>query len=291
MNIIHSLQKALDYMEDHLLEPITYEDVAKHVYMSNYHFHRTFSMIVGLTANEYIRNRRLSLAGQELTLSNKKVIDLAYKYGYETPESFTKAFVRFHGTTPNLVKRSGNNLKLYNRLLIKMIVEGGTVMNYRIKEREPFKLLAKVMAFPNDIVSDEGNTDIPDYWKACSSDGTFDVLKSHTKNHDVYGVCAPLSEESTHFNYGIGMKYEGGHVPTGFEVWDVKPTLWAIFKCEGDSPDCIGDTWSRIFSEFLPSSGYTMLDDTDFELYSKEHDDSCFCEVWIPVKKNVSKDD
>ncbi len=94
-----------------MMEKITYEDVAQHLYMSNYHFHRLFSMITGMTANEYIRNRKLSMAGQELVLSENKVIDIAFKYGYETPESFTKAFSRFHGVTPSVAKRSGTHLQ------------------------------------------------------------------------------------------------------------------------------------------------------------------------------------
>ncbi|WP_253200644.1 helix-turn-helix transcriptional regulator [Clostridium sp. CF012] len=92
MNFIQNLQRAIDYMEEHILEPITYEDVARHVYMSSYHFHRTFSLVTGITANEYIRNRRLSMAGQELSISDAKVIDIALKYGYDSPESRFKDF-------------------------------------------------------------------------------------------------------------------------------------------------------------------------------------------------------
>lgn len=285
MDCIQSIQKAIEYMESHLLDKIRYEDVAKQLYMSNYHFHRLFSMITGITANEYIRSRRLSMAGQEMTMSEKKVIDVAFKYGYETPESFTKAFTRFHGVTPNLAKRSGTKLQSFNRLVIKIKLEGGTVMDYKIVEREKFQLLTRVQAFRNESTSEEGNTEIPDFWKQCGADGTFDILKKHSKNHDIYGVCAPISKEETHFNYGIGMPYDGGSIPDGLRVWDVTPTLWAVFKCIGTDGECIGETWDRIFKEFLPSSEYNMLDDTDFELYSENNSPDCFCEIWIPVEK------
>lgn len=99
MEYIQSIPKAIDYMEDNLLENINYEDVAKAVYMSNYHFHRIFSLVTGISANEYIKNRRLSLAGQELSMSKSKVIDIAMKYGYDSPESFSRAFTRFHGVS------------------------------------------------------------------------------------------------------------------------------------------------------------------------------------------------
>jgi AraC family transcriptional regulator len=285
MEFIQSIQRAIEYMEENLLENINYEDVARHVYLSNYHFHRIFSMITGITANEYIRNRRLSMAGQELIMSDEKVIDIAMKYGYDSPESFTKAFSRFHGVTPNVAKRAGNELKSFNRLVIKIQLEGGKVMDYKIVERESFQLLAKVERFRNETISENGNTEIPDFWKQCGEAGVFEVLKNNTKKHDFYGVCAPISKESDRFDYGIGMKYDGGTVPEGYVIWDVKPTLWAVFKCIGNDAACIGETWDRIFKEFLPSSEYIMLDDTDFELYPEADNSDCFCEVWIPVEK------
>ncbi|MDF2881386.1 MAG: AraC family transcriptional regulator [Clostridiaceae bacterium] len=288
MDFVQSLQMAIDYMEEHILEPITYEDVAKHVFMSSYHFHRIFSLITGITANEYMRNRRLSMAGQELSMSDSKVIDVALKYGYDSPESFTKAFARFHGVTPNVARRAGMKLKSFNRLLIKIKLEGGTVMDYRIEKREQFKLLAKVEKFRNESISEQGNTEIPEFWNRCDKDGTFDVLQENTINHDVYGACAPVSKESKYFDYGIGMQFKGGSVPDGFTIWEVKPTLWAVFKCMGETGKCIGETWSRIFSDFLPGSEYSMLDDTDFELYSKDLEAGCFCEVWIPIEKKTN---
>lgn len=285
MDFIQNLQRAIDYMEEHIEDPITYEDVAKHVYVSSYHFHRTFSLVTGITANEYIRNRRLSMAGQELSISNTKVIDIALKYGYNSPESFNKAFTRFHGITPNVARRAGMKLKSFNRLLIKIKLEGGTVMDYRIEKREEFKLLTKIRKFRNESISEEGNTEISNFWKECGCNGTFDVLKQNASIHDIYGACAPVSKESTHFDYGIGIEFSGGTVPEGYTLWEVKPTLWAVFKCVGETGACIGETWGKIFSEFLPGSEYSMIDDTDFELYSEAID--CFCEIWVPVKKKT----
>ncbi|ROR29070.1 AraC family transcriptional regulator [Mobilisporobacter senegalensis] len=285
MDFVQSLQKAIDYIEENILEPITYEDVAEHVYMSNYHFHRTFSMITGMTANEYIRNRRLSMAGQEIIMSDIKVIDLAFKYGYESPESFTKAFTRFHGISPNIARKTGMKLKSFNRLLIKLKLEGGTAMDYRIEKREPFRLISKVGKFRNESISEEGNTEISDFWQECGSNGTIHTLKQHAGQTDLYGLCEPVSKESTYFKYGIGMIYDGNHIPEGFFIWEVKNTLWAVFKCIGETSQCIGETWDKIFSEFLPGSEYNMVDDTDFELYPDGDDADCFCEIWIPVEK------
>jgi AraC family transcriptional regulator len=279
------MQTAINFMEDNILEDINYEDVARQVYMSNYHFHRTFSMLTGITANEYIRNRRLSMAVQELIMSDVKVIDIAYKYCYESPESFTKAFTRFHGISPNIARRAGMQLKSFNRRIIKIQLEGGTIIDYKIVEREKFKLLTKVKEFSNEIISDDNNTEIPDFWGESIKAGVFETLKKNTVNHAVYGACAPISKESNYFDYGIGMEYSGSEVPEGYIIWDVKPTLWAVFKCIGNDGKCIGETWDRIFKDFLPSSEYSILDDTDFELYSDDFESGVFCEVWIPVEK------
>lgn len=289
MDYFTMIQEAIQYMEDHLLENIDYSDAASHVYLSNFHFQRVFSLITDVTPGEYIRNRRLSMAGQEITLSDVKVIELAHKYGYETPESFSRAFSRFHGVSPSKAKKAGTQLNSFNRLVIKLTTEGGTIMNYRIVEKEPFKLIAKVKQFPNESVNEAGEevNEIPGFWEESMKSNVYDTLKAHAASDDFYGVCAPISEESDYFDYGIGMVYDGSSVPEGYQVWEVNPTLWAVFSCIGDTPDCIGETWERIFKEFLPGSDYEMLDDTDFELYPANSEDDLFCEIWIPVKKKV----
>lgn len=285
MDCITSIQKALDYIEAHLLEPITYEDVAKQVYMSAYHFHRTFSTLTSTTVSEYIRCRRLSLAGQEITLSRWKVIDLAYHYGYDSPESFTKAFTRFHGVPPSAAKKAGVQLKLYNRLVIKLYVEGGSVMDYRIVEKEPFQLLCTVKNFRNEITADKNNQEIPEFWNQVHHSEAPKVFEKYAADTDLYGICTPSSKESGCFQYGIGVLYHGQKVPAGYQLWKVKPTLWAVFLCYGENGKCIRETWNKFYKEFLPGSGYDALDDTDFERYPREPKKGLYCEVWIPIRK------
>ena len=103
MNWIELIKQAVDYIEEHILDKIDYIELSKIIYSSSYHFQRVFGITCGVTLGEYIRRRRLTLAGQELLDKNVKVIDLAYKYGYDTPESFSRAFYRFHGLLPSQV--------------------------------------------------------------------------------------------------------------------------------------------------------------------------------------------
>ncbi|MDE5950809.1 MAG: AraC family transcriptional regulator [Acetatifactor sp.] len=296
MKSIQLLQQAICYMERHLLEDINYQDVAKSTYMSSYDFHRTFSIMAGMTANEYIRNRRLSLAGQELQSTGISVIDAAYKYGYDTPESFSKAFSRFHGVTPKQAKRKGTELHLFNPLVIKITMEGGSIMNYRIENQSSQKFIAVVKAFPNEIINDDSDHSVPDFWGQCWEKNLIKPLKSLRPEgkRDLYGLCSPAAKNETHFNYGIGVLVDDDTntseldklLADGYVFWETKPMDYVVFKCFGTDGDCISETWSKFYKEFLPQTGYTQTDDTDYEIYFETGEDGLFCELWIPVKKS-----
>jgi AraC family transcriptional regulator len=116
MDWITGLQRAIDYMENHMTDELDYAEIARQAYSSSFHFQRVFGILCGYTLGEYIRNRRLTLAGCELASSNNKVLDAALKYGYDSPESFGRAFARFHGISPSQAKADGANLKSFSRL-------------------------------------------------------------------------------------------------------------------------------------------------------------------------------
>ena len=142
MNWITGIQRALDYTEEHLTEEIDYKEVAKQACSSTFHFQRMFSMLCGFSIGDYIRMRRLTLAAGELMQTKEKIINIALKYGYDTSESFSRAFVRFHGITPTDARRGGN-IKSFSRLSVKLILSGGIMMDYRIEERESFPIICR----------------------------------------------------------------------------------------------------------------------------------------------------
>lgn len=295
MEAIQLLQQAICYMEEHLLESISYEDVAKSAYMSGYNFHRTFSFMVGMTASEYIRNRRLSLAGQALQTTDILVIDAAYRYGYDTPESFSKAFSRFHGVTPKQAKHKGAELRLFNPLVIKITMEGGSVMNYRMESRAGQKFVALVRAFPNESINDGEDHSIPGFWTECHDKNLVECLRRLRPKgkRDLYGLCSPTAQGQTYFNYGIGVLLDeetdtselDALLSREYTLWETQPMDYAVFKCFGDDGDCISEVWGKFFKEFVPQTGYTQTDDTDYEIYFEEAEKGLFCELWIPVKK------
>lgn len=292
---IQLIQQAISYMEEHILEDINYTDVAKSIHMSSYSFHRMFSFITGMTANEYIRNRRLTLAASELQTTNLSVIDAAYKYGYESPESFSKAFSRFHGSTPKQAKKKGAKLHLFNPLVIKIITEGGSIMDYKMEHAEAQRFLALVRAFPNEISSDDNDRSIPDFWTECKEKNLLEpMLQLRTEGRrDLYGLCSPTKESETHFNYGIGIKIDEDTdcakmeklLKNGYTLWETQSADYAVFKCFGPDSSCIGEMWSKFFQEFVPQTGYVQTDDTDYEIYFEKGEKDLVCELWIPVIK------
>ena len=193
MEWMAAIQQAITYMEAHLLEEINYEDVARHVHTSGYEFHRAFSFLSGMTANTYIRNRRLSLAGREIIETDAKITDIALKYGYETPESFTKAFTRFHGVAPKFAREESAKLVLFNPLVIKITVEGGKRMDYRLVQTKEQKFLALVRSFRNEIINDESKHDISDFWEECHDQNLVEMIRNLRPEgkRDLYGLCSP----------------------------------------------------------------------------------------------------
>lgn len=262
MEWIEALQKAITYMEEHLFEEINYEDVAKQVHMSSYEFHRAFSFVTGLTANAYIRNRRLSLAGKELLETDTRITDLAMKYGYDTPESFTKAFTRFHGVAPKTAREEVGKLTLFNPLTITISVKGGKRMDYRIVQTKEKKFIALVREFSNGIINDEANHDVADFWGEVNSNQMLSpiwMLREDGKR-DLYGLCSPTTEGKDTFEYGIGIIIDEDTAEfdqedlekKGFRIWDVNPGTYVVFDCVGEDGDCIAKTWVMFYKEFLP---------------------------------------
>lgn len=289
------IQRAIDYIEQNIYDDIDFSDVARNVYMSYYNFHRTFGFLVGMSPNEYLRNRRLSLAAHELQSTKISVTDAAFKYGYETPESFSKAFSRFHGCTPIQAKRKGAKLRLFNPLAIKITFEGGSVMDYAIEHKKGQRFVAVKRAFPNEISTDENDHSIPDFWTECRNNdaiGRMQRIRPEGKR-DLYGLCRPVNANETHFDYGIGVLLDCDTdeaqakklLGEGYVLWETCEADYAVFKCCGENADCIGETWSKFYKEFLPQTGYEQTDDTDYEIYFDRGEAGMICELWIPVQK------
>lgn len=289
MNWIAGIQRAIDYIEDNLSEELDFGEIAKRAYTSSFHFQRVFAILCGCTLGEYIRARRLTLAGSELASSDIKVIDAALKYGYDSPESFARAFVKFHGVTPSQAKTCGTGLKSFSRLSVKLILEGGKIMDYRIEERKAFKVIERVEMFSTD--AEVNRTDIPKFWARVYRDGTIEKLLGFGKGSEfedvILGICYGGPEGAAEFPYSIAAGYNGKPVPEGLRITEIPAHTWAIFKCKGAMPEAIQNLWRRIYTEFFPTSDYCPDGGIDFEVYPDGDVNSpdYESEIWIAVSK------
>lgn len=291
MDWITGIQRAVDYVEEHLTESIDYEEAAKRAYSSSFHFQRVFSILCGFTLGEYIRARRLSLAGSELSAGDEKVIDIAMKYGYETPESFSRAFTRFHGISPSKAKSDGAALKSYSRLSVKLILSGGNAMDYRIEKKDSFKLIMKKkkVACEKELPFAE----ISAFWQQCIGDGTIEALCKYIPEENMFGDCivgASFGKDAADadYPYAIGAAYNGAPAEEkDLTIEEIPAHTYAVFPCRGKMPEAIQTLYQQIISEFFPTSDYRPCGGTDFEAYPSADVSSpdYFCEIWVAVEK------
>ena len=290
MDWIQGIQRAIDYVEAHITEEIDFEEIAKQAYSSPFHFQRVFGILCGMPLGDYIRMRRLSLAGEELSKGNVKIIDIALKYGYDTPESFSRAFTRFHGIAPSEAKHSGN-VKIFTPLSVKLTLTGGNKMNYRIEKRDAFQVVCKRKRVGKPQ-SANATEDITAMWREFGADGTMERLIACLPKDPVMkgllGICFSSELDSKQFPYGIGVEYDGRKVDGDLEVVTIPANTYAVFTSKGKMPDAFIDTYHRIVTEFFPqSSQYEYAENVEFEVYSSANtaDPNYSCEIWIAVKE------
>lgn len=284
MKWMESIGEAVSYIEEHITEDLTIEEIAKHAYVSPFYFQKGFSMLCDFTVGEYIRQRRLTLAGSELVSSDAKVIDIAMKYGYDSPDSFTRAFTRFHGATPASVRKEGALIRAFAPLKIKFSLEGGSVMDYRIMEKEAFTVVAASRMFAYETAKEK----IPAFWTEHYQSGNGSVICG------MYGVCIDEEEGAEEFEYLIADDYHPSkEVPEGFVTRIIPKHTWAVFPCRGAMPQALQKVNNQIFSEWLPACrDYEIAEGLNIEMYTAisdypkgNQDENYYSEIWIPVRK------
>lgn len=288
MDWLTGIQNALNYIEEHLIEEIDYDKVAEEAACSSFYFQRIFSILCGMTLKDYIRNRRLTLAGNELRAANSKVIDIALKYGYESPESFTRAFSKFHGITPSEAKKEDSKLKSFSRLFVKITLSGGNIMDYKIIEKDAFDVIEKVET--HTVENSENTKSIPDFWTRSHNDGTIKkLLDTAADSTYIFGICYGNNQKAAQtFDYSIAaMCNKNTVVPEGFRKKTIPARTWVVFECKGAMPKAIQDLWHKIVTEFFPVSGYQPTYEMDIEAYTEGNMNSpdYLSEIWVPVIK------
>ncbi|TKI85596.1 AraC family transcriptional regulator [Bacillus mycoides] len=289
MESLKNMNAAMQYVEDNLTHEIDFKEVAKIAFCSEYHFKRMFSFLAGISLSEYIRCRRLTLAAFELKDSNAKVIDVAIKYGYNSPDSFTRAFQNLHGITPSEARSTSRSLKAYSPMTFQLSIQGGNEMNYRIEEKGPFQIIGIQKRVP--IVFNGVNEEIASMWKSLDSQ-SIETLKS-LSNIEPTGIISASTnfsegrmEEKGELDHYIGVATTKD-CPKQFKQLEVANSTWAIFEAVGPFPDALQNVWGRIYSEWFPSSNYELAEGPEI-LWNESKDVSSpnfRSEIWVPVLK------
>lgn len=283
MDWLDRMNSAMEYIETNLADTISFDEIAQRACCSTYHFQRMFPFITGVSLSEYIRHRRLTLAAFELQTTDSKVIDVALKYGYDSPEAFARAFKNLHGIMPTSARDTGVSLKAYPRMSFHISIKGDVEMNYRIEQRGSFEMFG-VYGFIN---ADQKTafSEVPQFRIKCDDDGSVDLMNDllgrfgdtmlhaalydHTKESFKYMVCYHLPK--------------GLEIPERFTKLSVPTLTWAIFP----EPQCdMQKLWQRIYSEWFPTSEYEQVEGPSFEMYyGMARHGNVSGEIWIPVKK------
>ena len=296
MEWLTGIRKAVEFMEENLQEDIRVQDVADAVYVSPFFLQRGFACITGYGIREYLRNRRLYQAALDLQNSDDRVIDIALRYAWETPESFTKAFVRFHGVTPSQVRYEQAPVRVFLPLRIRVNVQGGQDMNYTITKMFPFK----VLGFVREFSTETSYRRIPEFWdeicekyatSVCAGNPPANAYEKALIDNCIgeFGICIDDTGGDT-FRYMIAGRYTGGEVPEGMELYEFPMSEWAVFDCIGPIPQSLQSVNTRIFTEWLPGNpDYELCGNATVEWYDPVHgeksDPDYHSAVWIPVRR------
>ncbi|WP_430788899.1 AraC family transcriptional regulator [Virgibacillus flavescens] len=286
MDGLQHMIKSIDYIEEYLNQDLSIQDAANVACMSKFHYQRMFSMLTGVPVSEYIRRRRLTRAAQELAHSNSKVIDVALAYGYETPESFSKAFRKMHGVTPSAVRKNRHLLKAFPRLSFQIQFKGDVEMDYKLVEKEAFSVVGKEIR--TTIVDGANHRKIPAFWEESNSNGFVEELAKDCGSMGVIGACMDFDAEQEDLTYVICAEKNRGDIPSQWVEKVIPAATWSVFESVGPMPDAIQKTWERVFSEWFPSTGYEHADGPELEIYATSGDvsaDDYRCEVWVPIIK------
>ncbi len=282
MDWINRMNSSIDYIEENLAGIIDFERAAQIAGCSVYNFQRMFSFILDKPLSEYIRSRRLTLAAFELQHSNMKIIDVALKYGYDSHDSFTRAFQRFHGVVPSLARDKGTKLKSCPRISFQISIRGDKQMNYQIEDFEEFS----IVGFKKRVNTATAFEEIPKIWDTASKNGDMNSLfkmltAADSRPAGLLGICVGGNwGNSEEFDYYLG-------VTTNIEPadnmakFDFPKATWVIFDASGKLPDAVQEVHKRFYTEWLPNSGYEPDDLPTIECYMQNNRQ----EVWVAIVK------
>jgi len=305
MELLERMNLAIDYVEQHITDDLDLPKLAQLTHCSTYNFQRMFSMVTGITITEYVRRRRLTLAALELQTSAIKVVDVALKYGYDSPTSFGRAFQAVHGITPSEAKKSNINLKAFPKLTFQITIQGVSEMNYRIVKTEPFKVfgLETSVSTVGEHYFQHGGKTWEDIWDVNFKNGKYaqlvaDAGEEKLPHYDsmftqemvnVHALMNYKKIDDTTYGYMQWSFVTPESKTDGYTIVEIPEMTWAVFPTGVQSWDDIGsvidEVFRKFYSEWLPTSEYEKADGPEFEMHTRFTLEEGNIELWMPVAK------
>ena len=287
MDILTGLNRTMDYIEENINNDVSADAAAGVTNYSAYHLQKLFAYLTDISLSEYVRRRKMTLAALELQNSDIKVIDLALKFGYDSADSFTRAFSRLHGVSPSQARKQGVSLRLYPKLSFQIKIKGETEMDYQIIQIDAFNVVGLKRRFYHD--ASRNPQGIPEFWDELRQNGKLKEILSHSDNRydEAVGVCTNGDGEG--LDYFIAATTSLDRAPEGLELFTFPANVYAVFHFVGPLHETMPKAERMIFSEWMPGSGYDPVDVADLEVYSTKPHDAPDYEFWcyVPVKKKM----
>lgn len=285
MEWLKKLSAAIDYIENNLDSDISYDEAARIACCSTFYFQRIFSYVSGVSLSEYIRRRRMTQAAFELQRANTKVIDIALKYGYNSPTSFNRAFQSVHNITPTAARNMESTLNAYPAIRFSVQVTGGNAMAYHITKKQSMRMVGVRIPLVED--TEENYRIIPEFWASVLAGNLFSEIcgLSNQSPHGILGVSVYESPERIFYYIAVATDKP---VPSDMLAFEIPSATWAAFENNGHFKEKVQNVFRRFYTEWLPFSGYEYAGLPDIEVYPicQETPISGHSEVWIAIKRD-----
>ncbi|WP_405942752.1 GyrI-like domain-containing protein [Streptomyces sp. NBC_00207] len=281
--------QAMEHIECHLDQRIEVADLARIVVTSEYHFRRLFSALAGVPLSEYIRRRRLTVAGAEVLGGERTLLEVAVRYGYTSGEAFARAFRGMHGVGPGEARRSGASLQSQPRMSFRLIVEGSSSMQYKVVEKDGFRVVGRKARVP--LVHEGVNPAIAAFIRGIGQE-TLQRIEglSDQEPEGIVSVTDDLDDsraEGTELDYYHGVVTRAA-VPEDMDALSVPAGAWAVFESSGPFPQTLQYLWRDVFTQWFPSNPYQSRPGPEILRTRVSQDgETADAELWIPVERTA----
>ncbi|MGW1198739.1 AraC family transcriptional regulator [Streptomyces sp. NPDC002536] len=288
--MLEQLNRALEHIEEHLDRQIDVAELARIAVTSEYHFRRMFSALAGIPLSEYIRRRRLTVAGAEVLAGERTLLDVAVRYGYTSGEAFARAFRAVHGIGPGEARRTGAALCSQPRMSFRLIVEGSSSMQYRVVEKDEFRIVGRKARVP--LVHQGVNPAIAEFIKGLGQETVQRITA--LSDGEPEGILAvsdkldPSRAEGTELDYWHGV-VSGADVPEDLEALTVPAGTWAVFESSGPFPQALQLMWRDVFTQWFPSNPYRSRPGPEILRVRVLHEGRADALLWIPVEREPAR--